>query len=282
MEQTTQNGPLTEDDIINKVKLLTNEFSSILTLEDAKELGLHGGPGNGSGDRTKICKLFCTTYIYGEITPPKTYPIDLNLHDYEEQISIYKTNRKATNGNESGVVGFIVHYPNTEKNISHPIREDIKKYHKGFPCCICGSGKTVCDHKNDLYNDDRVLNSDTQTKEDFQSLCNKCNLRKRAVSNKMKSENKRQPPPPFIRDCYGIDFTQGDETFDPDDVNATVGTYWHDPPAFLKECHKMAHKKLLDENESLKKQLKDKNNEMTRAKQYINQLRRKLGMKVLQ
>jgi hypothetical protein len=281
MEQATQCGSLTENDIIIIVKELTNRFTRILTLEDAKGLGLHGGPGNGTGPRTKICKLFETTYIYGDNRCPKTYPIDLDLQELEEQIFTYKNNRKSANGNEKGVIGFFVHSLNTEKNINRPIRKNIKEYYKGFSCCVCGTGNTVCDHKNDLYNDVRVLNSNTQTIDDFQPLCNSCNLRKRSVAKKMKSENKRHPPPPFIRECYGIDFTQGDETFDPDDINATVGTYWHDPPAFLKECHKIAHKKLLDENEILKAQLKEKDKEMGRAKQYINQLRMKLGIEVL-
>ena len=39
-------------------------------------------------------------------------------------------------------------------------------------CIVCGSASDiVIDHKNDLYNDPRVLNSDTQVPDDFQTLC---------------------------------------------------------------------------------------------------------------
>uniref|UniRef100_A0A6C0INS8 HNH endonuclease n=1 Tax=viral metagenome TaxID=1070528 RepID=A0A6C0INS8_9ZZZZ len=43
-------------------------------------------------------------------------------------------------------------------------------------CLHCGTTKTlVIDHKNDMYNDMRVLNADTQSVDDFQVLCDKCN-----------------------------------------------------------------------------------------------------------
>jgi 5-methylcytosine-specific restriction endonuclease McrA len=48
---------------------------------------------------------------------------------------------------------------------------------------MCGShSNTVIDHKNDLYNDETVLNVDTQTIDDFQVLCTHCNLLKRQIS----------------------------------------------------------------------------------------------------
>src|SRR5210317_1518652 len=60
-----------------------------------------------------------------------------------------------------------------------PIRNDIHKYHKNKGCVVCGStSDLVTDHKNDLYNDSRVLNTKTQTIDDFQCLCNHCNLQK--------------------------------------------------------------------------------------------------------
>ena len=120
-------------------------------------------------------------------------------------------------------------------NSSRPINNSIKQYYKQQACVMCGTSTSlVCDHKNDLYNDSRVLNTRTQIQEDFQSLCNSCNLRKRSVSKKMVETHCRQPPPPMIR-VFGIDFTQGDENYDSGDVNAMVGTYWYDPIAFITE-----------------------------------------------
>ena len=112
-----------------------------------------------------------------------------------------------------------------EEIIDEGIRTDIRNAICKLPCVNCGRTDDIqCDHKNDLYNDPRVLNTHTQTKEDFQPLCNNCNLRKRAVSLKTVKDKKRQPPPPSIR-LLGIDFTQGDENYDSNDINAMVGTY---------------------------------------------------------
>lgn len=69
-----------------------------------------------------------------------------------------------------------------DSNIKRPIRKDIKDFYKTQACCVCGSkSELVCDHKNDLYNDPRVLNTTTQTMNDFQSLCTHCNLLKRQI-----------------------------------------------------------------------------------------------------
>ena len=126
-------------------------------------------------------------------------------------------------------------FSNINNNINRPIRNNIKRHYRQIPCVTCGSHSSlVCDHKNDLYNDPRVLNSQTQTLDDFQSLCNACNLRKRAVNRKTRESGLRQPPPPSIR-VLGIDFTEGNETFNPDNINAMIGTYWYDPIAFMTE-----------------------------------------------
>ena len=75
---------------------------------------------------------------------------------------------------------------------NRPIRDDIHKIIKSKPCVVCGSkSHLVTDHKNDLYNDLRVLNSKTQILDDFQCLCNHCNLQKRQISKQTKIEKKR-------------------------------------------------------------------------------------------
>ena len=231
-------------DITEKVKEITNNYKLILPIEEAKALKLHGGPGNGSGNRTKLSKLFINTVIYGSKREPFTYPSCyeelINISDYEIIISEYKKKRieKGLSSSNGGVIGFIIHSENLEGPTKSPIRSDIKKYYKKFPCITCGTKKTICDHKNDLYNDPRVLCLKTQKLEDFQPLCNNCNLRKRAVSIKTRKENKRQPPPPNIR-CLGIDYISGNETFDSNDPNTMVGTYWYDPLYFVQEVKKI-------------------------------------------
>lgn len=230
------------DEILTKVEVIceTDHYKLILPIEKAKDLDLHGGPGNGSGDRTKMTKLYINTTVYGSAREPMTYPKCYNeiIELDENQLNIveeYKNERIQNNLSCSqGVIGFIIHGENKDDEVSRPISRDIKIYHLQSPCIACGSNKTICDHKNDLYNDPRVLNTQTQTKEDFQPLCNNCNLRKRAVSLKTVKDKKRQPPPPSIR-LLGIDFTQGNENYDPNDINAMVGTYWYDPIAFMTE-----------------------------------------------
>jgi hypothetical protein len=237
-------------DIIDKVKDITSEYISILSIEDAMNLGIHSGPGNGTGDRPTICKLFYVTYIYGGNREPKSYPIESDLSDWNEKIEEFKTNRKLEKGNENGVVGFIIHGINNDKKIKRPIRKDIKQYHKQFNCVFCDASKTICDHKSDLYNDKRVLNTKTQTKDDFQSVCNSCNLRKRAVCIKTRMTKTRYGATniPHLKP-FGIDFISGDETYDKNDPNALVGTYWYDPVAFMEGVYQKLTETKLSESE---------------------------------
>lgn len=118
-----------------------------------------------------------------------------------------------------------------------PIRKDIHDFHKSQSCVVCGSkSDLVTDHKNDLYNDPRVLNKDTQTVDDFQCLCNHCNLQKRQVSKKTIQDGKRigATTIPSLS-IFGIDFIEGNETLDISDINAMKGTYWYDPVEFIKQ-----------------------------------------------
>ena len=118
-----------------------------------------------------------------------------------------------------------------------PINANIHKYHKKIGCVVCGShSDLVTDHKNDLYNDPRVLDSKTQTIDDFQCLCNHCNLQKRQISKMTKKTGKRigATSIPSLS-VFGIDFVEGDENFDEKDINAMVGTYWYDPVEFMKK-----------------------------------------------
>ena len=234
-----------DEEIKKRVNEITKNHENILSVEDAQILELHGGPGNGSGDRTKLSKKYINTTIYGDSRKPMTYPKCYDEHielteDNKKMIEEYKKERKDKGLKCKGVIGFIIQGENKDEQTKRPIHKDIKKFHSQFLCVKCGANQTVCDHKNDLYNDPRVLNINTQTKEDFQPLCNNCNLRKRAVSLKRDKEKKRQPPTPDILSINGgINFTKGVETYDPNDANALVGTYWYDPIAFGKECLKI-------------------------------------------
>ena len=121
-------------------------------------------------------------------------------------------------------------------NTNRPISKDIEKYHKSMGCVACGSKSDLTtDHKNDLYNDPRVLDMKTQKREDFQCLCRHCNLLKRQICKKTKEEKKRYGATniPGVA-IFGMDFIEGDETFDINNPNAMVGTYWYDVVAFME------------------------------------------------
>ena len=100
----------------------------------------------------------------------------------------------------------------------------------------CGSTKSlVVDHKNDLYNDPRVHSVETQKIDDFQSLCNACNLAKRADCSKTKKTGVRQAAPHMCKMMGGPDFIEGDSTFDPNGLGLR-GTFWYDVAAYFEYC----------------------------------------------
>lgn len=127
---------------------------------------------------------------------------------------------------------------NTEKNNSkyRPIRDDIRRHYLNKTCVVCGSSSSlVIDHKNDLYNDRRVLNIKLQNLNDFQCLCNHCNLQKRQIMKKTLQTGKRYGATNIpMLSIYGIDFIEGNEFFDKMDINAMVGTFWYDPIKFME------------------------------------------------
>ena len=134
--------------------------------------------------------------------------------------------------------------PDIENQQNRPIRDDIHATLRDAPgacCVVCGSSSSlVTDHKNDLYNDTRVLHARTQTIDDFQVLCTHCNLQKRQVSKRTRETSLRYGAtniPSFA--MFGIDFIEGDETYDPSDINAMRGTYWYDPVEFMNKIKEM-------------------------------------------
>ena len=122
------------------------------------------------------------TFLYNVEDDEKKY-IENEIEEY--RISNNINHKKGNSIQLIKIVGLI------KRNTNRPIREDIKKYYKKKPCVACGSTTNLeCDHKNDLYNDPRVLNVNTQTFDDFQSLCKHCNDRKRQVIKDTKKNRK--------------------------------------------------------------------------------------------
>ena len=141
--------------------------------------------------------------------------------------------------NNNGIL-YIKSYGKQEKDncLTRRISEHIKNEFKNQPCVVCGSkNDIIIDHKNQLYNDSRVLNIKTQRLDDFQSLCNHCNLQKRQVTIIMNKTKKRYSAYniPSLRHL-DIEFTSGNSDYDENDPNWGIGTYWYDPVEFIKQC----------------------------------------------
>ena len=128
------------------------------------------------------------------------------------------------------------------KKFSRHIRTDIRKELEKNSCSLCGSLSDIeIDHKNGLYNDPRVADIKTQTIEDFQALCRHCNLVKRQVIKNMKETGirpKARDHPMFKH--LNIDYLYGNESYDPNDPNALVGTLWYDFVFFNKKAHSIS------------------------------------------
>lgn len=154
-------------------------------------------------------------------------------NEYKKVKKYFDTNCKIKGKTNS--IAYIKIFGTKEIDSARPIRKDIRDFYKKQPCCVCGSNTDlVCDHKNDLYNDKRVLNVKTQKLSDFQSLCNHCNLQKRTVMVNTKITKRRYGATniPQLK-CFGVDFIKGTEKLTKS-KNALVGTYWYDPVLFMK------------------------------------------------
>lgn len=166
------------DDLVIRA---TNNFTKIWPTSEIKNTKLFWG-ANGLGDRFAN-KKFNYSVIYSKKQPKLYSKNDNDKIPTELLESFLKTNKGA------GIIGIFVHSIRT--NIQQrPISKTIHKQITQLSCVVCGTCTTICDHKNDLYNDIRVLNLETQLISDFQPLCNHCNLQKRQIC-KMEEQTKQ-------------------------------------------------------------------------------------------
>ena len=124
-----------------------------------------------------------------------------------------------------------------------PIRSDIRStlYQKTPNCLHCGTTKTlVIDHKNDLYNDTRVLNANTQHLDDFQVLCDKCNNDlKHNAHEKEKSTGKLHSVKylclPALRNDGDYPWEKAWTEYDETKIWCKQYTYWYDVEEFWRK-----------------------------------------------
>lgn len=208
---------------------LSNNFTEIIpreSLHEYSDIGLNWG-NNGIGDRWANKKYnYSVVFGNGKYT---TY--SENEDDILSSIILQEFIGKSSS--TTGIQGIFVHSERT--NITtRPIRTNIKKDIQNLSCVVCGSNSCiVCDHKNDLYNDTRVLNIHTQTNDDFQPLCNHCNLQKRQVCKKEKMTGilySAKNIPQYS--VYEFEFPWEKKAYDPTDIYTKTNTYWYDPKEF--------------------------------------------------
>jgi hypothetical protein len=196
--------------------------------------------GNG-GSWCRMDSSFAKQYKYvtrkknGKITYSWT-PTD------DERVLVeqdFQQNKKIVNGKGNKITHIKIYGVQNKEIFTRRIREDIRKYYANSVCVVCGRSDVEIDHKNGLYNDPRVLTLETQTIDDFQPLCQHCNLQKRQSMVYSKETGKRYPATkiPQLK-IFEIDFVDGGEAYDINDPNAMNGTYWYDPVSFMKEIKK--------------------------------------------
>jgi hypothetical protein len=209
----------------------TENFTKILATSEIKDKykELYWG-GNGVGDRWANKKFNYSVIYYKRLPALYSENVDDLIPDY-----LLNDFREKNKGN--GIIGIYVH--SKRLNIQNRnIRDNIKKEITSSSCVICGTTATICDHKNDLYNDMNVLDLKTQTIEDFQPLCNHCNLQKREVCKIEKQTGCLYSAKNIQRyKVYLFEFPWEKKVFDINDKNCKKDTYWFDPVEFDKKIY---------------------------------------------
>jgi len=204
----------------------TNNFTKILSTNEIKEhyKELYWG-GNGVGDRWAN-KKYNYSVIYSKKQPC------LYSENDDDAIHTDILNEFLQINKGVGIIGIFVH-SRRNNNQKKPISKNIHKEIISGSCVICGTHTTICDHKNDLYNDNRVLSLETQLLSDFQPLCNHCNLQKRQVCKTEEQTEKLFSAKNIqIYKMYPFEFPWEKKVFDKNDIYCKNGTFWFDPVEF--------------------------------------------------
>lgn len=224
------NSNFDETDVVALVTALSENFTRIIHRDELRKYKKLDWGDNGIGDRW-CGKKFNYSVIFAN--RHKTYSEnddDVIPYDAFEQFNQTNATGKA------GIIGIFVHSKRTHI-IKRPIRKDIDREIKKMPCVCCGSkSDLICDHKNDIYNDESVLDVNTQCIDDFQSLCNHCNLQKRQIFREETANNRiysAKNLAPYR--MYPFEFPWEKKVFDVNDVHTKTDTFWYDPVEFNKK-----------------------------------------------
>ena len=230
-KRETKEAKDNQNEVVEKIKRLTKIYTQIMGIEEIKKHKKLYWGGNGVGDR-----FAGKRFNYSVINSNKTIKTYSENDTDEIPIDILESFLIKQNKKLNGIIGIFVH--SLRKNIvNRPIREDIKKAVCSKSCVVCGSNTDIiCDHKNDIYNDERVLQTNTQLITDFQALCNHCNLQKRQIFKKETKNNKIYSAKTIpMYSLYSFEFPWEKKSFDKNDVYCKVDTFWYDPTEFERK-----------------------------------------------
>lgn len=207
---------------------LSNNYTHII---ERKLLTQHPRPinwgNNGTGDRW-CNKIYNYSVIYRN-SKTKLYSQYNTEVIPEDILTAFLAGRLLTG---TGVIGIYIHSIRNNKT-NRPISVKISRQIKLSKCVHCGtSSDLICDHKNYLYNDEKVLSTKTQQLSDFQSLCNHCNLLKRQINITEKKQNKLYSALDIPK-LNGYDYFPWEKyTYSPSVIQ---DTYWYDPVEFMNK-----------------------------------------------
>jgi hypothetical protein len=223
-----------KDSIEELVKKLSSDFTKIISRDTIKDYNELDWGNNGIGDRWAK-KKFNYTLIYHN---KKTKTYSESIDDTIDEKLLTKFISKC-NSDCKGVMGIFVHSLKSTI-VQRPISKNIDIKIKKQKCVSCGSSSDIiCDHKNDLYNDEDVLNTKTQSISDFQPLCNHCNLLKRQIHKDEKKNNKLFSAKNLQKyDIIPFQFPWEKYCFNITDKHIKKDTYWYDPVEFNNKIYK--------------------------------------------
>jgi hypothetical protein len=214
---------------------LSNNYTKIIPIDVLKKNNKLYWGGNGVGDRWAKKKYNYTvvytggeTNLYSENEDDKIDQEILNKFLSENKIKGFRK-----------IIGIFAHSIRINKE-TRPIKDSIGKEIRSQKCVSCGTtSNIICDHKNDLYNDPRVLNIKTQLITDFQPLCGHCNLQKRQVCKDEYKNEKIYSVKNLVRyNAYPFEFPWEKKVFDEKNIETKVDTYWYDPVEFTYKINK--------------------------------------------
>lgn len=223
--------------IMADIKKLSKNYTVIISRSDLTKHRLISTNSNGIGDRWQN-KKYNYSVIYTN-RKTKTYSENPDDSIPSKVLDDFFFNNKIK---QYKIIGIYVHGERQSEPIKRPIKQSIKNVIlKQNRCVFCHrSNELIVDHKNDFYNDANVLESKLQSINDFQCVCNSCNLFKRQIRINEKNNNKLHSAKDVMSQTllylFDFEFPWEKKAYDDSDVSNKVDTYLYDPIEFVRKA----------------------------------------------